>query len=193
MILQAARIYSFDRKFIMQAVKIEMFTTLPCLVLKRFFYLRPVYLKHKTVSFLLKYKKLFGAIRILLGILFVVYPFSQYMKTHAEGSQDSDSWMFALIFFILYAVSAIANGLRELQNKVPSFNLLRFFEITLNSFVAIYIVIVIFAVKLNPASVVLFALLALVVAVSALRDMRFLSLQYYEKKQKLKEKGRKRR
>ena len=143
------------------------------------------------MSFLIKYHRLFGSIRILLGILFVIYPFSQYMKTSASGSQDSSSWMFALLFFILYAVSAIANGLRELQGKTPSFSLLRFFEITLNSFVALYIIIIIIAVKLNAISIFLFVLLTLVITISALRDMRYLSLQYYEKKQKLKERKKK--
>ncbi len=140
---------------------------------------------------LIKYQKLFGAIRLLLGALFVIYPFSQYLISYRSGSPDTSSWIFALVFFILYAVSAFANGLRELQGKPPSFSLLRFFEITLNSFVALYIVIILFVLKLNAATLFLAILLTLVIAISALRDMRYLSLQYYEKKQKLKDKNRK--
>ncbi len=154
-------------------------------------YLRTGQILSSDVSFLIKYRKLFGSIRILLGILFVIYPFSQYLDAHRSGSEDSSSWMFALIFFILYAVSALANGFRELQGNTPSFSLLRFFEITLNSFVAFYILIILFAVKLNAMTIFLLSLLALVIAVSTLRDMRYLSLQYYEKKQKLKNRNRK--
>ncbi len=140
---------------------------------------------------LIKYQKLFGAIRLLLGALFVIYPFSQYLISSRSGSPETSSWIFALVFFILYAVSAFANGLRELQGKPPSFSLLRFFEITLNSFVALYIVIILFVLKLNAATLFLAILLTLVITISALRDMRYLSLQYYEKKQKLKDKNRK--
>lgn len=140
------------------------------------------------MSFLIKYRKLFGIIRILLGLLFLLYPFSQYLKSGQEGGQDNTKWLFALIFFILYTLSAIANGLRELQGRTPAFTLLRFFEITLNSFVALYLLIIVFTVKLDVVAVILLLLSALVIAIAALRDMRYVSLQYYEKRQRLKEK-----
>ncbi len=126
-----------------------------------------------------------------MGVLFVIYPFSQFMKSREAGSQESSSWMFALFFFILYAVSAIANGLRELQDKPPSFSLLRFFEVTLNSFVAVYLLILLFVLKLNSVSFSLLLILIIVIAISAIRDMRYLSLQYYEKKQMLQQKRKK--
>ncbi len=142
------------------------------------------------MTFLLKYNRLFGIIRILLGILFIIYPFSQYLDAMKNESSTSSSWMFALLFFILYAISALANGLREIQGKQPAFSLLRFFEVTLNSFVTIYIIIIILAVHLNPVTVFLFTLLDTVIAISALRDMRYISIQYYEKKETLKNKKR---
>jgi hypothetical protein len=138
---------------------------------------------------LIKFKKLFGLIRILLAVMFVLYPFSQYLNSGDAGENNKSSWMFALLFFILYAISALANGLREIRGEQPAFSLLRFFEITLNSFVAVYLIILLFALKLNPSVIILFIILAMVLAVSTLRDMRYISLQYYERKQKLNEKN----
>ena len=141
------------------------------------------------MSTLIRYKKLFGSIRLLLGMLFVIYPFAQYLNSRNAQGEETSSWMFALLFFILYAISALANGIREIQGKQPAFSLLRFFEITLNSFIAVYLVIILFAVKLNHITVFLLAVLVLVVAISALRDMRYISIQYYDRKQKMKDKN----
>lgn len=131
----------------------------------------------------IKYKKLFGVIRILLGILFLIYPLMEFLKGTGEKSMDHQKWLFALFFFLLYAVSAVKNGIHELRNVNPSFDLLRFFEASMNGFIALYLVIVTFAIKSSFFTSTVLLLLVLILILSLVRDLRILSLQYYERRQ----------
>ena len=135
---------------------------------------------------MIKYKKLFGTIRILLGIIFLIYPAYEFLNQQGFQSEESARWLFVFIFFLLYAYSAINNGIKEIGGNPPAFNLVRFFEAAMNGFVSLYLIIIIIAANINANGKFLLVLLALLTLISMVRDLRIISLQYYEKKQKLK-------
>lgn len=135
---------------------------------------------------MIKYKKLFGTIRIFLGMLFFIYPAYEFFQQGGMQSEESIRWLFVFIFFLIYAYSAIRNGIRELGGHNPAFNLPRFFEASLNGFISIYIIILLIVADLNGYAKFLLFMLTLLTIVSMIRDMRYISLQYYEKKQRAK-------
>jgi hypothetical protein len=129
---------------------------------------------------LIKYKKFFGTFRILLGILYLAYPLSEYLKL--SESSDKQKWVFAIFFFVLYSFSAIKNGFKEIKDELPSFDLLRFFEIAMNGFISIYLLIVTVATRPSAFTFIFLIILAVLLALSMLRDLRLFSLQYYIRK-----------
>lgn len=101
-------------------------------------------------------------------------------------SEESMRWLFVFIFFLIYAWSAIRNGIRELGGENPAFNLARFFEASMNGFLSIYIIILLIVAELNGYAKFLLFILFLLTLLSMIRDLRYISLQYYEKKQRAK-------
>ncbi len=136
---------------------------------------------------LIKYQKIFGIIRILLGIVFFSYPLIEFMNDEGLTGPNHQRWLFAMFFFLLYAISSIKNGVREIMGTLPAFDFLRFFEIALNGFMAIYVAIIAFAMESTSLTLFLLLLIALILFISMLRDMRILSLQYYERKRSMKD------
>jgi hypothetical protein len=134
---------------------------------------------------MIKYKKLFGTIRILLGALFLIYPAYEFFNQGGEQSEETMRWVFVFFFFLLYSYSAVRNGVRELAGELPAFNLPRFYEASMNGFISAYLLILIFASQLNGYAKFLLILLTLLTLLSMIRDLRIISLQYYERKQKL--------
>lgn len=130
-------------------------------------------------------KKLFGFLRIILGILFFIYPANEFFKQGGMHSEESMRWLFVMLFFLIYSYSAIRNGLREIGGFPPAFNLTRFYEAAMNGFISIYMFILLFVSGLNLYAKVLLLVLALLTLISMIRDIRIISLQYLEKKQKL--------
>ena len=135
---------------------------------------------------LIKYRKIFGLIRILLGILLFAYPLIEFLNDGGLTGVNQQRWLFAMFFFLLYAISSIKNGVREIMGSLPAFDFLRFFEIALNGFMSIYVIIIAIAMKSSSMTMMLLLLFALLLFVSMLRDMRILSLQYYQKKKAMK-------
>lgn len=135
---------------------------------------------------MIKYKKLFGTIRILLGMLFFIYPAYEFFQQGGMQSEESMRWLFVFIFFLIYSYSAIRNGIRELGGQNPAFNLPRFFEASMNGFISVYIIILLIAADLNGYAKFLLFILSLLTLLSMIRDLRYISLQYYEKKQRAK-------
>ncbi len=135
---------------------------------------------------LFKYRKYFGALRIFFGLVFFFFPVYEMIRNASESGPDFSRWGFILFFFLLYSVSAISNGIKEINEQMPGFHLLRFFEASLNGFIAIYLLILIFSLELDFGAKFLFLLLNLVLIIAMVRDLRLISLQYYEKKKKKK-------
>jgi hypothetical protein len=135
---------------------------------------------------MIKYKKLFGIIRILLGMLFFIYPAYEFFQQGGIQSEESMRWLFVFIFFLVYAYSAIRNGIREIGGLDPAFNLPRFFEASMNGFISIYIIILLIVAELNGYAKFLLFILTLLTLISMIRDLRYISLQYYDKKQRAK-------
>ena len=133
---------------------------------------------------MVRFNKLFGIIRIILGLLFLMYPTFEFFNQGGLQSEKNTRWLFVFIFFLIYAYSAVRNGLRELAGNPPAFNLSRFFEASLNGFISVYLIILIFATGLNSYAKFLLALLAITTLLSMIRDIRILSMQYYERKQR---------
>lgn len=131
-----------------------------------------------------QYKKIFGIIRILLGILFFLYPTYEFLNQNGTQSDDSIRWLFVMIFFMLYSYSAIRNGIRELGGIQPAFNLPRFFEASMNGFLSIYLFILFFVSEMNASAKIILFILALATLFSMIRDIRIISLQYLERKQR---------
>jgi hypothetical protein len=135
-----------------------------------------------TFLLMIHYKKLFGTIRILLGILFFAYPAIEYFNSGEMQSESSMRWLFVMIFFIAYAYSSIRNGIREIGGYQPAFNLLRFFEASMNGFIAVYIVILLFAASINNIIKFPLFILFLLTFLSMVRDIRIISIQYLDRK-----------
>ena len=135
---------------------------------------------------MIKYKKLFGTIRILLGVLFLSYPAYEFFNQENAQSEETMRWVFVFFFFLLYAYSAVRNGVRELAGELPAFNLPRFFEASMNGFISIYLLILIFAAKLNGYARFLLVILTLLTIFTMVRDLRIISFQYYERRRKMK-------
>lgn len=137
---------------------------------------------------MINYKKLFGSIRVFLGILVISYPIMEYMKVQNNqfSIEQNIRWLFVFLFFLLYSWSAIQNGIRELKGELPKFNLPRFFEASMNGFLGIYMLIFLFFQQLNGYAKFMLALVALITLTNMVRDLRIISLQYYEKRQKMK-------
>lgn len=133
---------------------------------------------------MIKYRKLFGIIRIFLGILFFMYPAFEFFRNGDLQSEESFRWLFVMLFFLAYAYSSVRNGVREIGGFNPAFNLLRFFEASLNGFISLYLLILVFASSMSGYAKFFLIVLALVTILNMVRDVRIISLQYYEKKQK---------
>lgn len=129
-----------------------------------------------------KYRRTFGIIRIFLGILLLVYPVYEYLQQKGELSEDSMTLLFVMIFFLLYSYSAISNGIREISLQMPAFNLLRFFEAAMNGFLGLYLLIITVAMKIAITAKILILLLAIIIIVNMVRDLRLISIQYVEKR-----------
>ncbi len=134
---------------------------------------------------LIKYRKLFGFIRLILGVIFFSYPLIEFVKANTADSINQQKWLFALFFFLLYMISAVKNGFRELSGKLPSFDLLRFFEIAMNGFMALYMILISIAAKAGFATTLAIFFLALILILNMVRDLQIVSFQYYEKKNRL--------
>ena len=129
-----------------------------------------------------KYRKQFGVIRIILGILFMVFPVYEYLRRGGEFSEESVSLLFVMAFFLIYSFSAIKNGIRELSDILPAFDLFRFFEAAMNGFMGMFFLILIFAKSIPPVGKFVFIILAGITIISMIRDLRLISIQYFDKK-----------
>ena len=134
-----------------------------------------------------KYRKAFGALRFMLGFLFLAYPVIEFLNNYSASQDEHFTWLFAIFFFLLYTISATRNGIKEFNLDWPHFNLLRFFEIALNGFISLYLVILIFWLELRPFGITLFILAVVILIIHTFRDIRLLSIQYYDRKKKAKE------
>lgn len=137
---------------------------------------------------LIKYQRLFGIIRIIAGLLFFIYPVRYSLSAENTAGEDKLRWLFVLFFFTIYAISAIRNGIREINRTLPHFNLLRFFEASMNGFVSAYLLIVLFTADLNGFAWFFVFLLTIILILSMVRDVRMISIQYYDRKRKVHEK-----
>ncbi len=135
---------------------------------------------------MIKLKKLFGTIRIILGVLFLGYPAYEFFNQETAQSEESMRWVFVFFFFLLYAYSAVRNGVRELAGELPAFNLPRFFEASMNGFISFYLIILIIASSLNGYARFMLLVLTLLTIFTMVRDLRIISLQYYDRKRKMK-------
>ena len=133
---------------------------------------------------MIKYRKFFGIIRIFLGILFFMYPAYEFFSQGDLQSEESFRWLFVMLFFLAYAYSSVKNGIREIGGLNPAFNLLRFFEASMNGFLSLYLLILVFASEMSGFANFFIIILALITIFNMVRDIRIISLQYYEKKQK---------
>lgn len=131
-----------------------------------------------------KYRKLFGIIRILLGILYLLFPGYEYFRQGGELSELSMTLLFVFLFFLLYSLSAIRNGILELNKVLPAFNLLRFFEAAMNGFIGLYILIISVYMKISSSTKIFFVLLALIIIMHMIRDLKLISIQYYDRRRK---------
>ena len=131
-----------------------------------------------------KYRRIFGIIRILLGILFSSYAGYQYFQQGGPISEEKMTMLFVMVFFLMYSYSAIRNGVRELNENMPAFNLLRFFEAAMNGFIGLYFLILIFTLELLPTVRFIFLLVDIIIVVSMVRDLRIISIQYFDRRRK---------
>lgn len=129
-----------------------------------------------------KYRRIFGFIRIFLGITFTSYAAYYYFQENGPISEESMTMLFVLVFFLMYSFSSIRNGIREINDNMPAFNLLRFFEAAMNGFIGLYFLILIFTLELLPTVRFLFLIIDLAIILSMVRDLRIISIQYYDKK-----------
>jgi hypothetical protein len=139
-------------------------------------------------DFIFKYRKQFAVLRIILGILYLYYPLNEFILKDKKLPEGQEQWIIVVFFFLLYTISAINNGIKEFKGDLPSFNLLRFFEVSMNGLIALYLLIIIFAVKLAPAIIFFLLVLNALIIVGFVRDLRILSIQYYDKRRKMKDK-----
>lgn len=135
---------------------------------------------------LIKYRKFFGVARIFLGIIFFSYPLIEFLNDGGLSGANQQRWIFAIFFFLLYAISSIKNGIREIMGTLPAFDFLRFFEIAMNGFMSVYVAIIAFAMDSSSLTLGLLLLFAIMLFISMLRDLRILSIQYYERRQAMK-------
>ncbi len=133
---------------------------------------------------MIKYRKFFGIIRIFLGILFFMYPAYEFFSLGDLHSEESIRWLFVMLFFLAYSYSSVRNGIREIGGFNPAFNLLRFFEASLNGFLSLYLLILVFGSKITGFARFFLIILSLITIVNMVRDIQIISLQYFEKKQK---------
>ncbi len=131
---------------------------------------------------IIKYRKHFGVIRILLGILFLIFPVYEYLRRGGEISEESMSLLFVMVFFMLYSYSAIKNGIRELGDIMPAFDLFRFFEAAMNGFMGLFFLILTFSKSIPGLGKIVFFILTVITILNMVRDMRLISLQYVEKR-----------
>jgi hypothetical protein len=139
-------------------------------------------------DFIFKYRKQFAVLRIILGILYLYYPLKEFILKDKKLPEGQEQWIIVVFFFLLYTISAINNGIKEFKGDLPSFNLLRFFEVSMNGLIALYLLIIIFAVKLAPAIIFFLLVINALIIVGFVRDLRILSIQYYDKRRKMKDK-----
>jgi hypothetical protein len=139
-------------------------------------------------DFIFKYRKHFAILRIILGILYLYYPLNEFILKDKKLPEGQEQWIIVVFFFLLYTISAINNGIKEFKGDLPSFNLLRFFEVSMNGLIALYLLIIIFAVKLAPAIIFFLLILDALIIIGFVRDLRILSIQYYDKRRKMKDK-----
>lgn len=133
-------------------------------------------------NMIFKYRKHFGIIRILLGILFLVFPVYEYLRRGGEISEESMTLLFVMVFYLMYSYSAIKNGIRELNNNMPSFDLFRFFEAAMNGFMGLFFLILTFSKSIAPAGKFFVFILAVLTIANMIRDLRLISIQYVEKR-----------
>ena len=134
-----------------------------------------------------KKKKLFAILRIFYGIALFLFPLNEYIiKNHGLPPEGQEQWIFVVFFFFIYAFSSVNNGIKEWQGKLPAFNLLRFFEVSMNGLISGYAIILLVTYKLNPLSLFLLIFFTAGLILSFVRDLRILSLQYYERKKNAK-------
>ncbi|MCK4920559.1 MAG: hypothetical protein KAS71_05900 [Bacteroidales bacterium] len=129
-----------------------------------------------------KYRRIFGFFRILLGITFTSYAAYYYFQENDPISEDSMTMLFVLVFFLMYSFSSIRNGIREINENMPAFNLLRFFEAAMNGFIGLYFLILIFTLELLPTVRFLFLIIDVAIVISMVRDLRIISIQYFDRK-----------
>ncbi|MCF8381359.1 MAG: hypothetical protein K9H49_17430 [Bacteroidales bacterium] len=131
---------------------------------------------------LFQYRRLFGIFRILLGILFTTVTAYFYFQKSGPVSEESMEMLFVFLFFLMYSYSSIRNGIREINENLPAFNLLRFYEAAMNGFIGLYFLILIFTLDLLPGVRVLFLIIDIAIVLSMVRDLKIISIQYYDKK-----------
>jgi hypothetical protein len=146
------------------------------------------FMNPKPIYMLIKYQRFFGILRIISGVIFIIYPVQNYLNMEETSSEDDLRSFFVMLFFAIYAISAIRNGILELSRKMPLFNLFRFFESAMNGFVSVYLFIILFTAELNAYAKFLIFILASVLLLSMIRDTRLISVQYYDKRKKAHEK-----
>lgn len=133
---------------------------------------------------LFKYRKHFGIFRIFLGILLALTAGYYYFQQTGPVSEEKMTILFVLIFFLMYSYSAIRNGISEFNENMPAFNLLRFFEAAMNGFLGLYLLILVFTMNVNIPVRMVILLLDILIIISMVRDLRIISIQYYDRKRK---------
>lgn len=132
--------------------------------------------------------RLFGLLRIILGIAYLSVPaYPLFSGTFPEGD-DRNRIYFTFLFFLVYSYSAIVNGLREIRKTEPAFNLLRFFELAMNGFISLYLVILFATSGANLSFRIILLLASIIIMISTVRDARIIGVQYRAKKAEAKRK-----
>lgn len=137
---------------------------------------------------LFKYRRIFGFFRIVLGVTFTSYAAYYYFKESGPISEEKMTMLFVLTFFLMYSYSSIRNGIRELNENLPAFNLIRFFEAAMNGFIGLYFLILIITMEILPAVRVFFLIIDIAIIVSMVRDLKIISIQYYDRKREIQNK-----
>lgn len=134
---------------------------------------------------LFKYRRIFGFFRIFLGLTFISYAAYFYFQQSGPISEELMTMLFVLVFFLMYSYSSIRNGIREINENLPAFNLLRFYEAAMNGFIGLYFLIRIYVMDLLPGVKIFFLLIDIAIIVSMVRDLKIISIQYYDRKRQL--------
>jgi len=124
----------------------------------------------------------FGVLRLLAGLLFVYVPARIIWLDKSPDLTENTGLLFTSFFFLLYSWSAVTNGIRELREIPPAFSLLRFFEIAMNGFVSVYLIILTIVAQTALSFRIMMLLGAFFLGIMMVRDARLVSRQVAEKR-----------